>query len=141
MKRPKINYKRGRGWPIFFKKRLSTGVGKTTLIRMLSQLINQPVIEFSVNNATDTSDLLGGFAKTEHFKNDSEFILDTIESIYIRLIEIKLEQKQNSLKTFESLMHLYLKFKFETINSSDDMLLSLLDKNLKQIIVLINYCG
>ena len=106
-------------------------VGKTTLIRMLSQLINQPVIEFSVNNATDTSDLLGGFAKTEHFKNDSEFILDTIESIYIRLIEIKLEQKQNSLKTFESLMHLYLKFKFETINSSDDMLLSLLDKNLK----------
>ena len=49
-------------------------VGKTTLIRMLSTLINQPVVEFSVNSATDTSDLLGGFAKSDHLKTDMDLI-------------------------------------------------------------------
>lgn len=48
---------------------------------------------------------------------------------YLTGVEIKLEQKQNNFKTFKALMHLNLKFKFESINNSDEKFINLLDNN------------
>ena len=59
-------------------------VGKTSLIRLLASLSNRKLVEFSVNSATDTSDLLGGFEKTQYLKQDLARINDRIRHFYLR---------------------------------------------------------
>ena len=62
-------------------------VGKTSLIRMVADLMNQSLVEFSVNNATDTSDLLGGFNKIEHEKLVFNEVIDLLKQLYQNLIK------------------------------------------------------
>ncbi len=64
----------------------SSCVGKTSLIRMVSDLMNQTLVEFPVNNATDTSDLLGGYNKIEHQKLFLNEITCAIGVLYQTLI-------------------------------------------------------
>jgi len=64
----------------------SSCVGKTSLVRMVSELMNQTLVEFPVNNATDTSDLLGGYNKVEHEKLVLKEITDAISRLYQKLI-------------------------------------------------------
>lgn len=64
----------------------SSCVGKTSLIRMVADLMNQPLIEFPVNNATDTSDLLGGYNKIEHEKMLFKEIAACINNLYEMLV-------------------------------------------------------
>jgi midasin len=65
----------------------SSCVGKTSLIRMVADLMNQSLVEFPVNNATDTSDLLGGFNKIEHEKLVLNEVIDLLKQLYQNLIK------------------------------------------------------
>ena len=62
-------------------------VGKTSLVRMVADLMNQSLVEFPVNNATDTSDLLGGFNKIEHEKLIFKEISVALNHLYEKLIK------------------------------------------------------
>ena len=66
---------------------------------MVSGLMQQTLVEFPVNNATDTSDLLGGYDKIEHEKLVLKEITDAIEKLYQKLIRSFLgRQKLNNLQ-------------------------------------------
>lgn len=43
----------------------SLNVGKTSLVRSLALLCNQPLVEVALTSGSDTSDLLGGFEQVE----------------------------------------------------------------------------
>jgi MoxR-like ATPase len=57
--------------------------GKTALVRMLSQIMDKSLVEYSVNNSTDTSDLLGGFEKITHLKKNIQYIDEIIHESYL----------------------------------------------------------
>jgi midasin len=59
-------------------------VGKTSIVRLLASLSNRKLVEFSVNNATDTSDLLGGFEKTRHLRRDLEAVASRVKHLYLK---------------------------------------------------------
>jgi midasin (ATPase involved in ribosome maturation) len=58
-------------------------VGKTCLVRMLASLMNQKLVEFAVNNSTDTTDLLGGFEKVKQFKENLFAMHTRIKHVYL----------------------------------------------------------
>lgn len=110
--------------------------GKTSLIRMLASLTGNNLIEFSVNNSTDTSDLLGAFEKVKHLKQDLEYLNERIRSIYLEEI--------NKSNFGFNLCQEYFEFMFESkrlfkelLNLDQDFdllknLVDLFEKNLKK---------
>jgi MoxR-like ATPase len=81
-------------------------VGKTSLIRLIASLSNRKLVEFSVNNSTDTSDLLGGYEKIKHLKQDLDHVNQRIKHFYLKHMK------------FNQISHLkvYLSFLFENKN-------------------------
>lgn len=67
-------------------------VGKTNLVRLLSRLCSHSLIEISVNNSTDTSDLLGGYSKS-YLNTELIDLIDNIKSIYMDNIRVNLKNK------------------------------------------------
>lgn len=65
----------------------SSCVGKTSLVRMVADMMNQDLVEFPVNNATDTSDLLGGFNKIEHETKVFREVAEKLSIVYEKLIK------------------------------------------------------
>ena len=109
--------------------------GKTTLIRILANLLGVNLVEFSVNNATDTSDLLGGFEKVKHTKSQVMSTYDHLKAVYVSNLiqcdkaEAKLALMQNYLAfTFEAKQ--MLKVDLEESAESTMAVLSLFKKNL-----------
>lgn len=93
--------------------------GKTTLVRILANLLGVNLVEFSVNNATDTSDLLGGFEKVKHHKSQLVNLYEHLKSIYLSSI-IKCDQTMVPFSL--RLIQAYLKLVFESrrlFNKSD----------------------
>lgn len=86
--------------------------GKTSLVRMLASLLGVNLIEFSVNNSTDTSDLLGGFEKVKPNKSQIVSTYDLLKSIYLRAIT----PSSSSSTTIDFVVHItraYFMFLFE----------------------------
>ncbi len=117
-------------------------VGKTSLIRLLASLSNRKLIEFSVNNATDTSDLLGGFEKIKHLKQDLETINNRVKYFYLK--HIKANNGQH-LKVYFGFLYeskrLYKEFGVNSMNEDNGMndsetvtkFLNLYESNLKKL--------
>lgn len=87
--------------------------GKTTLVRMLANLLGVNLVEFSVNNSTDTSDLLGGFEKVKHQKSLIMNTYDHLRSIYMQAVVSK-SQSQSSSRL--ALVRSFFLFMFEARN-------------------------
>lgn len=60
--------------------------GKTSLVRMLASLLGVSLVEFSVNNSTDTSDLLGGFEKVKPTKSRIVSTYDLLKTTFLRAL-------------------------------------------------------
>lgn len=102
--------------------------GKTTLVRMLANLLGVNLVEFSVNNATDTSDLLGGFEKVKHRKSLILNAYEQLRSIYSSALIVR-----NSYVLMKS----YFEFLFEAkliVKSRDEDL----DENRDKAIAALN---
>ncbi len=118
-------------------------VGKTSLIRLLASLSNRKLIEFSVNNATDTSDLLGGFEKIKHLKQDLEAINTRVKYLYLK--HLKANSRQH-LKVYFGFLHeskrLYKECGLNCMNEENCMndseivtkFLNLYESNLKKLL-------
>ena len=119
--------------------------GKTTLVRLLSQLTNKRLVEFSVNNATDTSDLLGGFEKITHLKTSLQRLDRIVRASYMQRV---LQQRQPSRDQSQlaSSLHSYFDYVFsstalfKTLLSLDDQVdadvakfIGLFETNLRQL--------
>lgn len=79
--------------------------GKTSLIRLLANLSQRRLIEFSVNSSTDTSDLLGGYEKIKHLRQDITHLASRVKHIYM---------KHLNMTTSVQNLKLYLGFLFES---------------------------
>lgn len=89
--------------------------GKTTLVRMLANLLGVNLVEFSVNNSTDTSDLLGGFEKVKHQKSLIMNTYDHLRSIYMQAVVSK-SQSQSQSPSRLALVRSFFLFMFEARN-------------------------
>lgn len=86
--------------------------GKTTLVRILANLLGVNLVEFSVNNSTDTSDLLGGFEKVKHQKNLILNAYERLKSIYMAAMARSDLKPRKKL----ALLRSYFSFVFESRN-------------------------
>jgi MoxR-like ATPase len=77
--------------------------GKTTLVRTLASLLGVRLVEFSVNNSTDTSDLLGGFEKVKHLKYQLEAFADKLRVAY----HVQMCHRHNAQLTSAYLTYLF----------------------------------
>ena len=114
----------------------SSCVGKTSLIRMVAGLMNQSLIEFPVNNATDTSDLLGGFAKIEHEKQVLNETIQQLELFYMKLIntflELKAKKKLNETR-LTNILNEYFLFRQELKHMLDDEDFNLIESHINKL--------
>ena len=113
------------GWMLVLVGHASAG--KTSLIRMLAALLGQPLVEFSVNSATDTSDLLGGFAKVENIQKDLESLTSRVQALLLDSVKTFIGQASTAKgkhSQIESLVSNYLQFSTESkkINESKALL-------------------
>lgn len=86
--------------------------GKTSLVRMLASLVDVNLVEFSVNNATDTSDLLGGFEKVKHNKSLIIGLYDLFKSVYLSSLVVK--NTSSNQPTTTSLARAYFSYLFDS---------------------------
>lgn len=86
--------------------------GKTSLVRMLASLLGVSLVEFSVNNSTDTSDLLGGFEKVKHNKSLLITTYDLIKLRYLNMLTIN--SSVSTPNDLSALTRAYFMFLFDS---------------------------
>lgn len=135
--------------------------GKTSLVRMLASLLGVSLVEFSVNNSTDTSDLLGGFEKVKPTKSRIVSTYDLLKTSFQRALTPS--HHPGPAHAASSLVHLtraYFSFLFEShrlfeLIAADDFTtacdenrrdvtecaLSLFQRNLEILLAFESNCG